>query len=653
MSDPRADDSVVDQPTLLTGTLATVDAPPFVAPPTLATPRDGHYDLPVEGQRLGDFQLLRLLGSGAFGRVFLARQVSLGRAVALKVSRRQGEEARTLAGLEHDHIVRVFSETVDADRDLLLLCMQYVPGVTLEALIAALPPGDPPGCCGRAILDLIDAQVSTPTALDLAALRDREALAGMDRVEAGCWMGARLAEALAHAHAQGVLHRDIKPANILVNRYGRPMLVDFNIARSDAGGGNPFGGTLAYMAPEHLDAFNPSADTSPEAVDARSDLYSLGIVLYEFLTGRLPFPLDGSERVNAETLARLAAVRRAGPPPLPADLDAPPAVARVLAGCLAPDPADRYQTAAELAAELDSCLELRRVQRDLPCRHWLTAVLLRQPFLVGCLLMVLPHIPATIVNILYNLLRIVHPMRVVTGEGEFDVAFWRIVTVYNLFAWPICLVGLILVLRPIYRGWRLVTRRDSGEVAGAAAARTVEAAHRWALRFPVAGAALAALGWFPGGVLFPLLLHGGGAPLTWNLFGHFLFSFTISGLIALTYTILAAEYVVLRVFYPMLWLDARTLRATARRELAAEDGRLAVLTFLAVLIPLAGATLMIGVAPEAMPGPDYRTFRWLVTALLGLGTLGLGLTLWTTGQLRQTMAVLVGAGRTGATRCIE
>src|SRR5439155_19828425 len=83
---------------------------------------------------------------------------------------------------------------------------------------------------GKAILDIVDRQATDPAALDLGALRDREALAEMDLIEAGCWMGARLAEALAHAHGEEILHRDVKPANILVNRYGKPLLADFNIA---------------------------------------------------------------------------------------------------------------------------------------------------------------------------------------------------------------------------------------------------------------------------------------------------------------------------------------------------------------------------------------------------------------------------------------
>src|SRR5439155_23321814 len=116
--------------------------------------------------------------------------------------------------------------------------------------------------------------------------------------EAACWLIRKTALALAHAHHQNVLHRDVKPGNVLLDRYGRPMLADFNVSldpqRKAGARGEIFGGTLDYMAPEHIDAFNPIKGVGPEAVDRRSDIYGLGLILYELLTGELPFALAGS-----------------------------------------------------------------------------------------------------------------------------------------------------------------------------------------------------------------------------------------------------------------------------------------------------------------------------------------------------------------------
>ena len=124
---------------------------------------------------------------------------------------------------------------------------------------------------------------------------DRQELAGLDHVDAVCFIGSRLADALAHAHRQGLLHRDIKAGNVLVSQYGRPLLVDFNMAETEAtlaSGDSMFGGTLPYMAPEHIDAFNPGHAASTSVVTAASDQYSLGVLVYELAAGRLPFPCE-------------------------------------------------------------------------------------------------------------------------------------------------------------------------------------------------------------------------------------------------------------------------------------------------------------------------------------------------------------------------
>jgi serine/threonine protein kinase len=605
---------------------------------------DEHFGLPGPGQTIDDFDLLELLGTGSFARVFLARQRSLGRLVALKVSRNRGQEARTLANLEHDHIVRVFSEVVDREHDLRLLCMQYVPGTTLEKVITRLRELPPDQRNGRAILDFVDSQSTGTTALDLGALRDREALGKMDLIEAGCWMGARLAEALAHAHDQGVLHRDIKPANVLINRYGRPLLVDFNVAtgKPDAqatdDGETLFGGTLAYMAPEHIDAFNSEDYTPIEAVNAQSDIYSLGLVVYELFSCQMAFPVaDMHGRKISEVLWEMAGQRRAGAPSLPVDLGALPALKRVLARCLAPRPEDRYQSAAELAVELDSCREHRRVQRDLPPGRWLTQRLVQHPFLVGVLLMLLPQVLGTMVNIIYNSLRIVSELTPRQQE-----AFVYIIVLYNAVCWPVCLGIVIRLALPVWRAWKLLSQAGSGSSLTQASSATIDDARRRALHLPDLCVALASLGWLTGGVVFPLALHWWVGPLAPIYFGRFLFSFTLSGLIAVTYSVLGLEYVIYRVLYPSMWLDARQMRQTARSELDPEEGRLAVLQFLAVLIPLAGAALMIGVG-EDISQQSTRTFRGLVTALLGLGMLGLGLALWTARQLRETMRAIIGS----------
>ena len=208
----------------------------------------------------------------------------------------------------------------------------------------------------------------------------RQFLRGASGIQAAVWIVARLAEGLDHAHSRGLLHRDLKPANILIAGDGTPMLLDFNLAAPaelaietapEVQSGEPvvhramLGGTLPYMAPEHLDALDPEGATSPEAVDERSDLYSLGLILFEMISGNHPFPEAPPGLTPASTIRWMRENRRQRPvpslrgccPEVPWSLDA------LVSQCLDPDPDRRFQHARDLGEDL------RRFLEDLPMKH--------------------------------------------------------------------------------------------------------------------------------------------------------------------------------------------------------------------------------------------------------------------------------------------
>ncbi len=585
--------------------------------------------VPIPGQRLGDFQVLEVLGAGSFATVYLARQLSLGRQVALKVATNQDDEARTLASLEHQHIVHVFSETVDAERGLRLLCMQFVPGTDLDRVMRALAARDPSAWSEQAILDAIDAQCRHEAMFDLAALRDRDRLAGSDFVEAVCWLGSRLAEALAHAHSRGVLHRDIKPANILLNRYGRPLLSDFNLAFNPGRAEAHFGGTLRYMAPEHLDAFNPDSPVAPSAVDARSDIYSLGVVLSELLTGRPFLEKLPAGRTRAETLSLIAAERRAGAAsPRKAKNDIPEVVDQVVRRCLAPDKALRYQKAEELVQALDGCRQLQKMERALPPAPAFTRLGTTHPALTLTALALVPHFLGSVVNITYNTISIVESL-----SAAQEQAFTLVMLAYNLLVYPPLIYVWCRAIVPLFR---LRRRLAEGE---AASRDEVGRLRRRAVNLPMLLVVLGCLGWLPGGVAFPLGISLLSEPVPASVFGHFIVSFTISGLIATTYSYFGVQSFALRILYPRLWVDPQRPRQQARRELAPLEGRLRMFQLTAGLIPLSGAVLMIGVS-----APEHFTlgFRLLVVGLIGLGMAGFGVALLASGRLSRTLNVLFG-----------
>lgn len=170
---------------------------------------------------------------------------------------------------------------------------------------------------------------------------------------------AEVAEALHFAHERGFIHRDIKPANILIDRHGRPLVTDFGIAATTADlirGRSVASGTLPYMAPEQVAG-------EVQLIDARTDLYALGVVLYELLTGRHPYQARTPTALREQILFR-------SPAPLEADI--PPALAEVCLRCLSKHPADRYGSAQELADELRAALTRSTMRRS---GRWLSIVM--------------------------------------------------------------------------------------------------------------------------------------------------------------------------------------------------------------------------------------------------------------------------------------
>ena len=271
------------------------------------------------GDKLGRYEILRPLGAGGMGEVFRARDLRLGRDVAIKVlpagmaddpdrlSRFQ-REARTVATLNHPHIVTIYS--VEEADGIHFLTMEVVEGQPLDRLICA--DGLP--------------------------------------VEQIVQIAGELADALAAAHDKGIVHRDLKPANVMVTHDGRVKVLDFGLAK-EVGTGSPdettrtsvgntqpgvVMGTPAYMSPEQI---------SGRPLDHRTDIFSFGVVLHEMATGRQPFQGNSAAELISAILRDTPAPVTDGRPDLPGDL------ARIVRRCLEKDPRHRVQTARDVANE--------------------------------------------------------------------------------------------------------------------------------------------------------------------------------------------------------------------------------------------------------------------------------------------------------------
>lgn len=320
----------------------------------LLRPAEGPRDFPAIGETLGPFTIHAELGRGAAGRTYRASDPTLAdREVVIKAIPDHQQEHLALAQLRHTHIVPLFSEHRVPERGLRLLCMPYLGGVSLAQVLHELAGTPVPQRTGRMLVEAIDRRSGpSPDPVGLEG-PDRRSLQAASYEQAVVWITICLAEALHYAHARGLVHMDVKPSNVLLTADGQPILLDFHLAHRPIAAGewvlDPLGGTPGWMAPEQQRALQAvvEAEPTPLAVDGRSDLFALGLLLAE----ALGLPRDSH-----------------GPRPGWISVG----LADIVRRCLAPQPADRYATAARLAEDLRRHLDDRPLvgvrNRSLPER---------------------------------------------------------------------------------------------------------------------------------------------------------------------------------------------------------------------------------------------------------------------------------------------
>lgn len=326
--------------------------------------------LPRVGDIVLGFKLVDKLGEGGFGSVFLGEQLGLAaRPVALKFTRRANHEPELLASLQHANIVPVYS--VHTLPPIQVLCMPYLGRQTLHDVLQIVGETRMLPATGAGLLSTINAVMPNTkkrtkadrTNISLRATPSegtrslatparpqpvRELLCRLSYPDSVVWLFTRLAEGLAHAHDRGILHLDLKPSNVLVTDDGVPMILDFGLAHDLRSGTNDqTGGTLRYMAPEQLEAYGARRTAPP---DARLDLYALGVMFYELLTGVHPF--DRSSEAGLSLPSILGARRTKAVRPRLLNPRIAPSIEAVIMKLLQPQAENRYASAGELLTDL-------------------------------------------------------------------------------------------------------------------------------------------------------------------------------------------------------------------------------------------------------------------------------------------------------------
>jgi hypothetical protein len=527
-------------------------------------------------------------------------------------------------------VVRIHDQRVLKDRGWRLLYMQYVPGGTLRQVVEKVRATPPQHRTGQLLFEVIDAHLTARGEPVLSEAPLRERFQKSTWPEVVCWLGARIALGLSHAHRLGLLHCDLKPANVLLAADGNPKLADFNVSvdsenRSDESEA-VLGGSLAYMSPEQLEAYNSQHARHIATLDGRSDLYSLGVTLLELLLGTRPFPAEKVTGKSPELLERMAAIRRAGLAPGffdEAGAGWPRGLSQVLARLLAPDPAQRYASGQELARRLEICLQPQVLQILFPrprqwrgrLRHWAPTALV--------FLIVVP-------NLLAGWFHVRFPMHRVAALPTPAGWTWAIST----FGWVVLLTGLLLCLR---RAWPVIRAVQAPQPEGGLSDSALRSLRSRCLQLGPATASLSLCAWMVFSVGTGLALGLTSPAGSVGQVSQFAASQLLGGLIAVAYPYCGVSWLSVCALYPGLAQSARftTEDQDEIRQLGQNSW---LFLLLAAVMPLAAIALSIMLDQDAAA----REQRIDLIGLTIVGIVGFFLSMISFRTLQHDLQVMLG-----------
>lgn len=532
------------------------------------------------GERVLHFEIGKVLGKGSSAKVYMARDLDLERHVALKVTSNNSREASSLAQFRIDGIVQVYSEHTlnHSGKNLRLICLQLVPGPTLAELIEKIQATSPDA--KRPLTAYLEMCTLGEVPFEPAALKWRELLQTHSLCEGIAFVGIRLAEILHQVHTQGGLHLDIKPANILLDPYGRLFLSDFNISAigRSSKAASSLGGTPRYMSPEQARLFTEKVDPQDLQLDARADVYSLGIVLKEFLVAG---GIDDSALISIIDRATRA------------------------------DKNQRLASAEQLVFELKAWLRRHLAEKEMPRMSPWWKWIKSYPLAAVILSTVISQMLATAINITYNRLQIVAAL-----TPEQNAVFINAVVVYNLLAYSILTAAAFYALRAL--GKKPVRITD---------------VRRAALRIPIVMTFVISLGWLPGAWIFPSTIDYFAGPVSPQIYQQFEVTMWLGWLISWTTSITLTLLILARAIYPAYWSGSSE---QATRELRFCQALNRSLTFISALFPMSGALVMLCLAPAF----EYQALKVFLLVTIGLGLINLLIVQRITQRTEQIFSIL-------------
>ncbi len=592
----------------------------------------------ASGDWIDEFEILGTLGRGAFATVYRARQASLGRLVALKVSADHGDEARTLAQLDHPHIVRVYDRRRLKDKHLQFVYEQLLTGGSLAAVVERVRQTPPVARSGAILVGAVVAAATEAGGPADSQSRQLAAMAFEPWPLVVARLGRQLAAALAHAHDAGVIHRDVKPANVLLSADGTAHLADFNTSfladHPVYGPAAYFGGSLAYMSPEQLEAFDATHARRPEELDGRADIFSLAVLLWELLAGRRPFGDDASPDDSIATRLRWMIDRRRQPPrPLP------PEVARdagglveILEACLAGDRDRRPADAAEVAARFAACARPGSRRLLAGRRRGLRGLFARYPLVAVAICVLVPNMALGAFNFVYNhrlLVELYAQPELAAQLPAVEAAFHRMAMWVNGVAFPLGLLFAWWFTRPISRALH-PPRSVAADPKAVALLRRQARGH--GLWLGDAAAWIGVVEWIIAGLAFPIGIAWQVGPLPTEVPLLFMQSPLACGLLAMAYPFFFSTMLVLRAFYPAALEPGEPLEASETRAVERLATRSGWYLLVAGGVPLGTLALLL-----ARGSNDRAALAFLTVA----GLVGLVVAWWFhEGIVRDTSAII-------------